>query len=321
MINYKNLLDIISSSETDEINNSFKNNKNIILDILNKNKCIAVNNSETTCHQLLRSLSEALSDEDIVAFLRSEMYAYFSNPVYEMDAKTSNPYNSGDHIIVLAENKYITISLSYKDPWQKSNQSHHRQSDRIITIPPNHRFIRLIFGDGGVINKWKADRIDFEKAISKNHQCQLEETIPVRSGVEIFLSGGESAYTLTDIQKPVVALLIEQKELLSPVEARYDMEHKSLHSVSAADKSASALQFWIPLLRELNHPSVDICATLRPLLNHRDHFVRWSATREMIAEEPQKAASLLDFLLENERHPDVRRAAMAAKEFLKEKRP
>ena len=259
----------------------------------------------------LRMLASTLTKAALLDVLRGELLAYEECALYELDTASSSTYSTNLHSLILFRDAFLTIGIMCRTGLDGAMQA--SQEDELVTVSSVDTLLCFWSGAGGFLRTLKAPHIDFDTPITKDLLCRPKEDVAIEEGLQVFLSGGRAAYAYTHIGEPVVVLFMELNKLKSPVVARYRAKSGVFHSVSAADKVSSRLQVLASQLKAFSPSGFDIHGALRPLLKHRDHFVRWSALREIIADDPANAVPVVDKCLEHETHPQVIKAANAAK--------
>ncbi len=108
----------------------------------------------------------------------------------------------------------------------------------------------------------------------------------------------------------VLMIITQMSEGDSPMSFVCDADSGAIRSTQAIGQAPSQLQMLASLLRISGR--MDAWDSIRDLLDHELHFVRWHAMRELLAMDPARALPDLMRLMETDPQPSVRRAARAA---------
>src|SRR5262249_19507103 len=121
------------------------------------------------------------------------------------------------------------------------------------------------------------------------------------------LQAGRDVYRLLIPKETTILVVLVSKTFLK---FRWDYDLASLCAIrlSSASLGTSRLQFAVRAAGYLG--GADSIPHLRKLLQHPQHFVRWEAVRSAYAIDPEEGARML-LDCQDDRHPHVRKAAMA----------
>ncbi|WP_437753451.1 HEAT repeat domain-containing protein [Sorangium sp. So ce1389] len=146
------------------------------------------------------------------------------------------------------------------------------------------------------------DVFDRRRRLVRKGQQRLEP-----GDVALFRAGAD-LFRLTPSEKPSV-MLVFTSGTVAPLRWQYDSE--TLHPLRAisASPTASRLDYVARLLAEISDASS--VPALKSLLDHEDHFVRWSAVRGIMRLDHAEGLAAVRAALEDP-HPHVRNAARKA---------
>ncbi|GAB5349556.1 HEAT repeat domain-containing protein [Alteriqipengyuania sp. 357] len=187
-------------------------------------------------------------------------------------------------------------------------------SDRSVAFSGNDGYIRFIKAGGLKITHWQSPLITSETELGAHLTCSKGETIAVKDGDCVRMTGGTETIVFESCEKSFTMLQISLRNSRSPVVPEYEVSSRRLVACSASDQKSSRLQMLSSLVRLLDGPA---SAELQDrLTRHPDHFVRWHAMREWLSKNADEARPRLEEMAASDLNPQVRQAAAMTFEML-----
>ena len=176
------------------------------------------------------------------------------------------------------------------------------------TISVNGEDISMRFLQSGscVIEIWDTKPFERNEPLEQR-MLPNSKLIRVEDGDTLTLEGGRHAISIKSSDHPVIIISASTASTRTSVNAHYLEETGNLHSFTASEMRSSRIQSLSFLLCQLRYTRG--AETIETLLNHPDHFVRWSLMRDLLALDSDRGILRLIEMSERDAHPQVREAA------------
>jgi hypothetical protein len=260
---------------------------------------------EMSSDKLFSIVNRKLSLSALLPLLKYELAQYASSSTYASPAAAIlSGALSGWALI--NNNHYFVVLLAL-DAVDFASQKKLGKISHAINFQPGDMCLNILKSDGLACSRWQAPLIDDEHPATAELACAKLDEKTYRKGDKIVCAGGTEAVCYEKVLSPTLLLQTYARNNKTGVMADYDPVTHKLMRLSAADQRSTRLQVLNTVMRLMGR--TDAVPTMKKLLTHKDHFVRWQTAREMIALAPDQAPDMLETLAAKDPNALVRSSA------------
>lgn len=217
--------------------------------------------------------------------------------------------------LILAEVAPITLSLMIR-PF---NQPAPR--DPSVIFSPGHGLTQIVRSGGAAIRRYRV-RLSEEERAGKFRQATaapLEDLgqAPLADGDQIRIDQQSESFNLIPGDSDLVMLQLFVHAASRVPMREYDPATGRLIRAAAAGRATSFRQMGLAVLRAFGR--TDAAPLFAAALDDDDFAMRWQVMRELVALAPQSALPHLSAMAADDPHPEVRAAAQATLNLLRER--
>lgn len=220
----------------------------------------------------------------------------------------SGPATKG---IALYQSDTLDVSLLVVSKTELELEKKARKGVRGITILENTMHMFAVKGSGTMEKYCLEQPIDNDESVPDMFNGSKQK-FQYQPGDLISIYGGYDGVTYKSCETNSLFLCVTPKVKSRIVRPQYDVDSGKLLACIASDSLAPRIQMVTILLREFDVPnSAEI---IKPLLKHKNPYVRWHVARELFFTDKEKAKEVFE-MLANDKSPVLREGAQ---ECLKE---
>jgi hypothetical protein len=195
----------------------------------------------------------------------------------------------------------FSISIVIRDPSMDGARIE-AGTPRAFRLQPyaSHTFIHVLQGTRAVLNHYRVQETGVDPSLVACGQTSLV------SGASVLIPACTHAVSF-DTQDVLITMDITGP-VTSATMPMFDSESLSLCGYISTDPTASRLELFTYTLAEFRQ--VESFEPVARLTDHRDHYVRWNATRHLLRIDASRAREYVEKAL-SDTHGEVREAAQS----------
>jgi hypothetical protein len=211
--------------------------------------------------------------------------------------------------IILYHDDWTSISIGVTDLAALAAKKSAHRTRASITFTGSISVLKAVKAGGAQLSFWEAPPITSAFTAAAAGRCWKTGEKQLEDGDAVLVDGRFQSYVIERASADMVLMQAAVKTGQAPLKVEYDAFGQEYVASSAADDADSRVQMLATFLRKMDAPGA--VATLAPLLDTTEFFVRWHVMKEMLGIDAASAFPYLARMAADDPHPDVRRAAAA----------
>lgn len=244
-------------------------------------------------------------DEALRSYLAQLIAAARSDPFVRPPLRNgSSDVHRG---LLLFDRPLLTIFLSVASAEAVARKRLSRTAGASIVFPGTVSLYRFIKAGGATLSLWEAPEIAPGFNAAGSGQCRRVEQRRLSDGEVFLLDGRRQTFVVDHATSDMVYLQATTPLDAAPLTVEYDSDSLDYVGASSTDEASSRAQMMLTLLRTMDRR--DAAPVFEAMLASPHFYTRWSAMRDFLALDAERALPHLQRMAEADDHPEIREAA------------